>query len=283
MNPTWHAVQLGLQRGGMELRQSFTNGQDLFGQLFWVVVMLVSLYFMRDNTLQGTTLSAAAFTLPSMVGLAVGFNGLITLSQQLTVEREDGTLLRAKAVPHGMLGYLVGKIFAVSGSVVAGMVLLLVPGALLLDGLALDEVGGWLTLAWVVVLGLVASLPIGAIIGSVVDSPRSIGLIMLPMIGLIGISGIFYPLSLMPPWLQAAGQLFPLYWLGLGVRSALLPDTALAVEIGNSWRVLETVGVLGAWAVIGLVVAPIVLRRMARRESGSSVAVRREKAMQRVG
>ena len=34
---------------------------------------------------------------------------------------------------------------------------------------------------------------------------------------------------------------------------------------------------LGAWAVLGLVVAPIVLRRMARRESGSSVAARREK------
>jgi len=29
------------------------------------------------------------------------------------------------------------------------------------------------------------------------------------------------------------------------------------------------------------VLAPIVLRRMARRESGSSVAARREKAMQR--
>jgi ABC-2 type transport system permease protein len=30
-----------------------------------------------------------------------------------------------------------------------------------------------------------------------------------------------------------------------------------------------------------LLVAPIVLRRMARRESGSSVAARREKALQR--
>jgi ABC-2 type transport system permease protein len=41
--------------------------------------------------------------------------------------------------------------------------------------------------------------------------------------------------------------------------------------------------VLGVWAVVGLVLAPFVLRRMARRESGSSVAKRREKALQRVG
>lgn len=67
------------------------------------------------------------------------------------------------------------------------------------------------------------------------------------------------------------------------MRSALLPDSAVAVEIGESWRHLETVAVLGAWAVIGLAVAPFILRRMARRESGSTVAERREKALQRVG
>jgi ABC-2 type transport system permease protein len=37
------------------------------------------------------------------------------------------------------------------------------------------------------------------------------------------------------------------------------------------------------WALLGLIVAPIVLRRMARRESGSKVAERRAKALQRVG
>jgi ABC-2 type transport system permease protein len=74
---------------------------------------------------------------------------------------------------------------------------------------------------------------------------------------------------------------FPIYWLGLGMRSALLPHSAVSVEIGEGWRHLETIGVLGAWAVFGLIVAPIVLRRMARRESGSSVAQRREQALRR--
>lgn len=77
--------------------------------------------------------------------------------------------------------------------------------------------------------------------------------------------------------------MFPFYWLGLGMRSALLPAGQAAVEIGHSWRHLATFGVLGAWTVVGLVLAPVVLRRMARRESGSGVAARREKAMLRVG
>jgi ABC-2 type transport system permease protein len=52
------------------------------------------------------------------------------------------------------------------------------------------------------------------------------------------------------------------------------------VEIGGSWRHLETLVVLGGWVVIGFALAPVVLRRMARRESGSAVAARRERAMQ---
>jgi ABC-2 type transport system permease protein len=67
------------------------------------------------------------------------------------------------------------------------------------------------------------------------------------------------------------------------MRSALLPDSADTVEIGESWRHLETIGVLGTWAILGLIVAPIVLRRMAQRESGSRVAERREQLLQRTG
>jgi ABC-2 type transport system permease protein len=65
------------------------------------------------------------------------------------------------------------------------------------------------------------------------------------------------------------------------MRSALLPGSLAAVEIGHSWRHLETVGVLAAWAIAGLVLAPVLLRRVARREAGSSVAARRERLMTR--
>lgn len=134
----------------------------------------------------------------------------------------------------------------------------------------------------IVALGMLATLPVGAVLGSVFGDARAQGLIQLPVLALIGISGIFYPITALPEWLQWTAQVFPLYWLGLGMRAAMLPDAAVAVEIGDSWRQAETVGVLGAWAVLGLAVAPVVLRRMARRESGSKVAARRERALQRV-
>ena len=282
MNPTLMAARSGVRRGLIELRHTFTNAQDLWNYFFPTVLLLVVMFFMRGATVPGTSFSLGARTLPSAMGMGVAFAGLVTLAATLSIEREDGTLLRAKAVPNGMFGHLIGKIVVVSLMGIISLVLQLGSGMVLLDGVALDSVGAWLTLTWVVVLGLVATLPIGAILGSLLSSPRNMGLVMLPMMGLIATSGIFYPITNFPVWLQGIGQVFPIYWLGLGMRSAMLPSDMAAVELGQSWRHLETAGVLGIWAVLGLVLAPMVLRRMARRESGSSVAARREKALQRV-
>jgi ABC-2 type transport system permease protein len=81
--------------------------------------------------------------------------------------------------------------------------------------------------------------------------------------------------------MQGIGQLFPMYWLGLGMRAALLPSHLAAVEIDGSWRLPYMFLALALWSVLGLATAPPVLRRMARRESGSRVAQRRERAMLR--
>ncbi|MDG9701383.1 ABC transporter permease [Streptomyces sp. DH37] len=283
MSPVWYAARTGLRRGWTELRQTFTSGQDVFGYVLWTVLLIVPLFLAGDDRLEGAGISAGAFMLPSMLGMTLAFTGMMTTAQLLATEREDGTLLRAKAVPHGMVGHLVGKVVMVSGMALVSMALPFAAGVFLVDGVAQRGGGTLLTLVWVVPLGLLATLPMGAVVGSLVTSPRTVGLMMLPVMGLVVVSGIYFPLSKLPEWLQIVGQVFPVYWLGLGLRAALLPADAVAAEIGESWRHLETVGVLGAWAVAGLLLAPPVLRRMARRESGAAMAERHRKAMQRVG
>ncbi len=283
MNARSAALRAGLARGWIEFKQTWTNRDDVFGQFVFVALFLGTLFFMRNASLPGTSFSLGAATVPGVLGAGIVFNGLNSTAGYLAIDREDGTLLRAKATPNGMLGYLVGKTAAVSMAQVTGILLVLVPCLFLFDALAPDGVWSYLNLLWVLALGLVATLPLGAALGSLTNSPRSIALITLPIMGLGAISGIFYPITALPGWLQDIAQVFPMYWLGLGMRSALLPDSAVVVEIGQSWRPLPTLAVLIAWAVIGLALAPVLLRRMARREAGSSVAERREKAMQRVG
>lgn len=274
------SLKTGWQRGVIELRQSFTNGPELFSHFLWPVLMLAALFFLRHRDFGSTGFLLGALALPSILGMNAAM-GMVSMSQQLTADREDGTLLRAKAIPNGMVSYLIGKVVSVAGGLLVDLAILLIPGLLLVDGLALGS-ASWFTLVWVLLLGLVATLPIGAVLGSVFTSARSQGLIQLPMLALIAVSGIFYPITALPGWLEWIGQLTPVYWMGLGMRSALLPGEAVVVEVGESWRHLETAAVLGIWAVAGLLLAPVVLRRMARRESGSRVAERRERALQRV-
>ncbi len=280
MNPTLVAARAGLSRGWIELRQTLTMPGGLISILIMTVGFLAAMIWTRHTHVPGTHFSLGTTMLVSVLGLNVVMYGAVTMSDLLVVEREDGTLLRAKAIPNGMLGYLLGKVVNISGQIAFAVAITLLTGAFLLTGLAIGRPGSWLTLAWVLVLGLLAALPLGAVLGSLFPSQRSAGNTMVLLLaGLAVISGIFYPITHLPVFLQWTGQVFPMYWLGLGMRSALLPNAMAAVEIGHSWRHLATFGVLSAWAIAGLVLAPAVLRRMARRESGSAVAARREKAI----
>jgi len=280
MSPTLAAARAGLSRGWIELKQTLTTQAELVGLLLRIGALLVVMIWTRHTHLPGTNFSLGIATLVSVLGLNFVLYGVVDMGDQLVVEREDGTLLRARAAPNGMIGYLIGKVVSTAGQVALAIAITLFIGAFLFTGLAIGSPGSWLTLAWVLMLGLLATLPAGAVLGSLFPSQRSAGPWWLLLLGgLSAISGIFYPITHLPVFLQWIGQLFPLYWLGLGMRSALLPNAMAAVEIGHSWRHLATFGVLSAWTVAGLALAPTVLRRMARRESGSTVAARREKAL----
>jgi ABC-2 type transport system permease protein len=275
------AARAGLVRGGIEFRHTMTTFGELLGWLWLPLVALAVMFVLRDTPVPGTTFSLGAQAVPGVLGMNVVFSGLLGLAVALTMDREDGTLLRAKATPNGMIGYLIGAISAKAALVVATLLLMLVPAAFVYDGIELARPGSWLTLVWVLGLGLAATLPIGAVLGATIANTRSLGLVTLAVMLLSAVSGVFYPITALPGWLQGVGQVFPLYWLGLGLRSALLPDGLAAVEVGGTWRPVPTVVVLGLWTVAGAVLAPALLRRAAARESGSAVAARKEQVAQR--
>ncbi|MDQ4114228.1 MAG: ABC transporter permease [Actinomycetota bacterium] len=274
------AVRAGLHRGWLETKYSLTDVGDIFWMLLFPVSFTVTLLFMRGNTVPGTDLALGAMVLPSLIGMSIAFGGLAGPAMQIATDREDGTLLRAKATPDGMLGYLIGKIWFFGLTTLASLVLLAIPALTVIGDLRIDGRTA-LLLPVIFVVGMVATVPIGSALGSIFKSSAQSMLIMLASMLLIAISGIFYPITAMPTWLQWVGQIFPFYWLGLGTRSAMMPAGAETAEIGDSWRTVEMFGVLGVWAVVGLVLAPIVLRRMARRQTGSAIAAARDKVMTR--
>jgi ABC-2 type transport system permease protein len=281
MTPARNAVLQGLRRGWTEFVLSLRSPQDQGFYLVTGLGTLAYLWFNRDTPVEGTSLFVPAVALPGVLAGLLAFGVVIGPAYSLAMEREDGTLLRHKALPHGVQGYVTGQIVYHSLSLLPLLLVVLLPSFLLFDGVMSRGLAGWATFTWVFLLGLLATLPLGMILGSVVPSTQKVGTWgMLPVLAVTAISGIFVPVQAMWGWVQVVAQVFPTYWIGLGMRSAFLPDAAVAAELGGSWRTGQTVLVLLAWTAFGLVVAPRVLRRMARRQSGSQVQSAREAALQ---
>jgi ABC-2 type transport system permease protein len=271
-----------------ETKHAFTTLQDVGLGLVMGPIFLVILILTSGRSIGGLpnnlALDIAAFAVPGVLGGMIGFGGVMSAAYWLAADREDGTLLRAKTLPQGLAAYLTARVITVSTETVAGMLIVLVPGLFLFEGLGTSDPGGWLMLVVVTGFGLAATLPWGAILGAALKTPRTVSSFgFIPIVAFSAISGFFAPLSVWPEWVRIVAQIFPFYWLGLGMRSALLPEAAVALEITGSWRVWPMLGILAGWTVVGLVIAPVVLRRVARSESGARLDARRQDAMQRIG
>ncbi|WP_432081616.1 ABC transporter permease [Streptomyces sp. WAC 04229] len=273
----WRA---GFLRGGIELRHLLRNPKEMSGHLSNVVVALVIAGYVGDDV-PGTQTPMAHLVLAGFAAYLMFQIGLINLPQMLVTEREEGALLRLRATPGGIPAYLVAKCLLVVVTTVATLAVLLGLAALLVDGPLPQGPGGWVTLLWVTTLGLLAVVPLGAAIGAVLPNPReALALIMLPTMALLFTSGAVFPLTSLPVPVQQVASVFPLKWMAQGLRSALLPDSARAAEAAGSWELPMVALVLTAWAVLGFLLAVPLLRRAARRESGSRLSARHRKAEQ---
>ncbi|PID97395.1 MAG: ABC transporter [Actinomycetales bacterium] len=103
-------------------------------------------------------------------------------------------------------------------------------------------------------LGVATFFALGAVIGSVMNTAESVAavsnVVMLPMAFL---SGSFFPLDMMPGWLQQVAQVFPLYYLNDGVGHAL-------DGTGSISDLLVSLGGLGGFGVVFAAVAVKVFR-----------------------
>ncbi len=284
MNALTAAIRAGMRRGAIEFRNSLQTPADIAYYIIGNAIFITVIVLNRDTPMEGTGLTFAHFMFPGVLAMLLVFVGTYGLATLIATEREDGTLLRAKSIPNGMTGYVAGQTTRTSLELAFSVGVTTVAASILINGLWGNGPAAIAAVLGLLVLGFFATLPLGFAIGSIFKNPRSLGgwgFIILG--GLIVISGLFAPLAALPGWVQVIGQVFPLYWLGLGLRSAILPDAAVMIEIGESWRTLETLGVLGIWAIAGILLAPVLLRRMARRESGSAMEERRQRVLQRVG
>ena len=122
-----HAVRLGVRRGWTEFMLSVRSSQDQWFYLFTAFLAVGYLYLRRDTPVDDTGLLLPSVALPSILAGLIAFGLVIGPAYSLAMEKEDGTLLRAKAVPNGLVGYFAGQLVLHSASLVPQTVAVLVP------------------------------------------------------------------------------------------------------------------------------------------------------------
>ncbi|MDP9866264.1 MULTISPECIES: ABC transporter permease [Streptosporangium] len=267
------AVRIGLRRGWREHLHLVKDRKELVTTLIGTVgVFALLVLWIGDGEVGETGVSQGTFMTVGFLAFTIFSNGLMTLPMAIAADREEGTLLRLRTVPGGVPAYLAGRAVTFLCQIAVQSVLIVATG-IAVGGVAPPH--DWPTLAWVLLLGTVAVVPLGAVIGCMVPGPKSAARILgLPMMILMITSGVMVPATFMPEPVQWISQAFPLYWQGLGLRAAFMPDSMLAAEIGGSWRLPWVAAALAAWAVAGMLLAPGLIRRVTRRESGSRLTER---------
>jgi ABC-2 type transport system permease protein len=273
-------LSAALSQARTTLVRKYTSASGL-GALVISAVFLAVLWFLRDVEFADGAVAAGGWLFAGFLAFGVVAAAIMGVGGELQTEREDGTLLRAKAVPHGMTGHLLAKLVVTPVDALVPIVPVVVGAALLLPGTMPTDPLRWVLLLVAFLLTVAAMLPWGAVLGAVFRSMITFAWVIMGIYVLAAVSGLFFPATVMPTWLQWVSQATPLYWIGRAFRGVLLPESAAVAEIGGEWRMGLTLAVLLAWAVVGLLVAPVLLRRMARRQSGSAVAAARERVLNR--
>lgn len=252
MNKVPSALQLGLRRGNLEIKQFMRQRESVvFTLLFPVILLAIFGSVFKDTIAPGVTFSQ--YFVAGMIASGLVNTGFQALAIMIPVERDFGTLKRLRGTPMPASSYFIGKTILVLVSTVIQIILLLGFG-LLFFGLNLpSDPAKWLTFAWLVVLGSACSTALGIAFSIVPKSGRGASAVVSPIVIILQFfSGVFFVFTQLPSWMQHVAAIFPLKWLTQGMRSVFLPDSFAGQEVAKSWETGKTLAILLLWLAIGI-------------------------------
>jgi ABC-2 type transport system permease protein len=253
--------QAGRARSAVELKAFFRNRQSLVFTLFFPVVLLLVFGAIFTGKVSGTATDFKQVFMAGIIAAGVLSTAFSGLAISIAIERDTGVIRRLGVTPMPKSAYFAGKLVRVVLTTVLETALL-VALATGLYGLPVPHTAGrWLTLAWVLGLGTVACTLAGFAYSALIPNARSAAAVVTPVFMVLQfISGVFFPFSQLPAWMQNAAAFFPVKWMAQGLRSVFLPDSFQAVEPAGTWELGRVALVLALWAVLAAVATGLTFR-----------------------
>ena len=197
----------------------------------------------QTRPIQGSAVpTGATYYVPSILAMAImqlGVFAAIPLVQQ----REKLILKRIGATPLPRWT-LVGSNVLLRLVIAAGQTVIILGIGIV--GFKVQVTGSWVLIAGIVALGALMFTSLGYVIASFTRTEEAAnGVTQVVQVLMMFLSGIFFPIDLMPDWMKTVATLLPLTYLGDALRQTM---------VGGSPFVPLTVGlaILAGWLTVCL-------------------------------
>jgi ABC-2 type transport system permease protein len=247
------ALSIGIQRGGLEIRQFMRQRESVvFTMLFPLILLAIFGSVFSNQIAEGVTFSQ--YFVAGMIASGLVNTGFQQLAIMIPMERDFGTLKRLRGTPMPASSYFIGKSILVTLSMLVQVFLLLAAGVAFFGVNLPTTADKWLILLALLVIGSACSTILGIAFSNVPKSGRGASAVVSPVVIVLQfVSGVFFIFTDLPQWMQQVAAIFPLKWMTQGARSVFLPDSFAAQEVAGSWETGRTFAIVGAWLVVGLI------------------------------
>ena len=199
----------------------------------------------NEETLQSHNLRAIDYLVPGILAMALMQLGLFAVAP-IVVDRENKVLKRLGATP-------LRRSTMITSTVVFNLIVAVIQAALIIivARLVFDVpmLGNWFYLAGFIVLGTLTFLAMGYMLSAFAKNQQTLmPLIMAVQFPMMFLSGIFFPLEMMPGFMRPIMDAMPLTYLGDSLRQIMVESSALHSHVIN-------LAVLGGWFVVCLILA----------------------------
>jgi ABC-2 type transport system permease protein len=197
----------------------------------------------------GTTL------LPGLIAFGMMLSSWQSLAASISHEREKGGLKRLQATPLTPAAYFGGKVVMILVTSLIQIALLLGLGVAFFNVTLPTAPTAWLNFGWLWLLGTAAGTVLGIATSRIGKTAKATSAVVTGFLtALAFLSGVFGVGTNFPIWVSRIAQVFPLYWLASGMRTVFLPQEIYTLMAHGSVPNLGLgAAILGAWAVVGLV------------------------------
>jgi ABC-2 type transport system permease protein len=201
----------------------------------------------QTESVRANKLRDIDYLLPGVLAMSLMQLGLFGTAGPLVSLREKQVLRRMGATPLSKTTLLASQVsFRLTTALVQTVLLVAVGWAAFSVHIVMANI---LSILGVVLLGATVFITFGYLISGFAKTEEAVqGIISLPNFIFMFLSGIFFPIEIMPGWIRPVVDLIPLTYLGDALRATM-------IEAGSSFSMARNLGVLAVWLVACAVLA----------------------------